>query len=342
MARCAAILLAVPASATAGCVGVAPVGKPTIDLDAAKARSAEIGTRPTTRTRVRQLLGEPWTASEALGVEVYRTTGKQRNLMVIFAPYPVPLPFLSDKLAAYTLVTYDADGQVAVIASDFARAAPGEASGVVIHAGEFEFTHAFRDHVSMSLDGYRQAFAAHASGSACTVLLTCDPARLAEVAGIGHCVCAANRAVDDGPRSMLWVLSPAILPPSPASGGDCHGLGGALLGAGAPRPGICVVNRQNLYPVTLPAGRHRLHFPTGLGGGTGPETELDCRAGEVSYATLGGGFMRCGLFESLVRDDRAVGATVQLSPEPPAVPTELRVIVNDNGRWLFPPDSTSH
>jgi hypothetical protein len=93
--------------------------------------------------------------------------------MVIFAPYPVPLPFFSDKLEACTLVTYGAGGQVAVVASDFARAALGEASGVVIRAGDSEFTHAFRDHVSMSLDGYRQASAAHASGSACTVLVAC-------------------------------------------------------------------------------------------------------------------------------------------------------------------------
>jgi hypothetical protein len=128
---------------------------------------------------------------------------------------------------------------------------------------------------------------------------------------------------------------------SPAPGTDCLRLGGTLLGVDAPRPGTCVVNRQNLYPVTLPAGRHVLHFPTDLGG-KGPEAELDCRSGEVNYATLGGGFMRCGLFDRPVRDDRAVGATVSLSPDLPAASRDVRVIVNDNGRWLLPPASPAY
>lgn len=341
MARCAAILLAAMAIAIAACAAVAPVGEPTVDLDAMQAQATEIGARPTTRASVRQLLGEPWMANEALGVDVYRAQGKQHNFMVIFAPYPVPLPFFSDKLEAYTLVTYGTDGQVTAIASDFAQAVPGEASAVVIRAGDFEFTHTLRDVLSMSLDGYLRASAGHASGPVCTVLVTCDPARLADVAGIGHCVCAADLAVDGGPRSVLWVLNPAVMPPPPASGIDCLKLGGTRLGADAPRPGLCVVNRQNLYPVTIPAGRRVLNFPTGPGG-KGPEAELDCRAGEVSYATLGGEFMRCGLFDRLVRDDRAVGATVSLSPNLPAALTDARVIVNDNGRWLFLPVSTSH
>lgn len=341
MNRCAALLPAILASAIAACAFETPVGEPTIDLEAAQARATQIGARPTDRAGVRQLLGDPWLASDALGVDVYRLQGKQRNALVIFAPYPVPVPSLSNELEAYTLVTYGADGQVTAVASGFAQGEAGLAGSVVIRAGDFEFTHTARDQLSMSVDGYRRASVAQATGSTCTVLVTCDPARLAEVAGSGFCACAAGLAVDDGQRTRLWLLNPAIMPSPQLSESGCLALGGTYLGDDAPRPGTCVVNRQNLYPMTLPAGRHVLHFPTGLSR-KGPVAELDCEAGEVSHATLGGEFMLCSLFARPVRDDRAVGATVSLSPSLPAGPGEVRVIVYDDGQWLLPPTPVAH
>ena len=183
-------LLTVAASLLTGCMTVKPVGQSTIDVQAAEARAAGIDAQPMTRAGVHELLGESWLANESLGVEVYRLQGKQRNLGVIFAPYPVPMPFLSDKLEVFTLVSYDTDGQVIAKAFGYLHAAPGEWPSLVLRAGDFEFVHAPPDTLSVSLDRFLKDRIARTIEPACTVLIGCESASADEIAAAGFCACA--------------------------------------------------------------------------------------------------------------------------------------------------------
>lgn len=336
MHRPVAIALTAAAIALAGCAAAMPVGKPSVDMPAEMARSAEFDTHPSTRADVHAKLGEPWLASEALGVEVYRLQGKQHNVLVVFAPWPVPVPNFSDKLEVYTLVVYDADGRVAARASGFAQAPFPEPSTVILRAGEFEFVHELRDTLSVSLDRYRQLRAASAAGPACTVLAGCDGAPAAEVGANRYCICMANLVLDDGKPRVLTMARPAVIPRSRISEADCLNSGPGYSAFGSPGSGACVYTSHTLYPLSLAPGSHRLRFSL-KAKDPGAAVELACRSGEVNFATLGGKFMSCtGAAGQSWTDTAAASETLSLGLEPPASGLGLRVLVYDNGEWLFP------
>jgi len=331
------ITLALAACAFAGCATEGPVGEPTIDVEAAQARAAEIDRFPINRDGVHALLGAPWLTSETFGVELYRLQGKQRNLMVIFAPYPVPMPFLSDKLEAYSLVIYGADGNVSARASDYLHAAAGESPTLILRAGDFQFVHFLRDSLSVSLDRYLQVRATHSASPTCTVLLGSDPVRLAAADAGGFCTSAVNLYLDDGKRQTLWLTLPAVIPPSRTSEADCRNAGGSYEVFTGDGPGACVFKTRVLYPLTLPVGSHTLRFTTGMSD-KGVLSTPSCQPDELTFATLMGKFMLClHNVDGRVRRDQPGEESVLLGQQPPTTDHQSHVLINDNGTWLYPP-----
>lgn len=331
------ILAALGTCALASCAAQVPVGKPTVDVEAAQTRAAEIDNFPITRDGVHALLGPPWLASETFGVEVYRLQGKQHNFMVVFAPYPVPLPFPSDKLEAYSLVVYGADGNVSARASDHIRTGLGEAPTLILRAGDFQFVHSLRDSLIVSLGRFLEVRNTQLAGSTCMVLLGVDPVRLAEADTGGFCVSAANLYLDDRKRQVLWLSSPVVIPPSRTSDVACRSAGGRYEAFTKDGPSGCIFKSRTLYPLTLPVGSHVLRFTTGLSD-RGLVSRPGCQADEISYATLMGKFMLCMHHDGAgPHRDQPDDEYVLLSSKPPTTDRELHVIVNDNGAWLYPP-----
>lgn len=322
----------------AGCAVSTPVGRPSIDVAAAQSRAAEIDSRPMTRDGVHAVLGEPWLSSEAFGIEVYRLQGKQHNLLVIFAPYPVPLPDFSDKLEAYTLVVYGEDGQVSERTFSFASSSTGSPPMLILRAGEFEFVHGFGDTISVTLDRYLRVRAARTAGPTCTVLLGCDEARLAAAGDGGFCACSTNLRVDGGERRSLSLMAPAIIPSEramPAT--ECEATGGHFQPLGEPGAGSCIYTPRALYPLALVPGRHALAFSMGRSDQLAP-VEVACESESVSRVTVGGKFMLCTRFDNgRMQVDRSQDASISLTKVVLPVQPEVRVLVYDHGVWLYPP-----
>lgn len=336
MNRRSTVALAISAVALAGCAGSMPVGDPTIDVEAIQAQAAEIDRFPINRDGVHALMGAPWLASETFGVEVYRLQGKQPNLMVIFAPYPVPLPFMSDKIEAYSLVVYDADGIVSARASDYVHAGPGDPPTLILSAGEFRFLHFLRDSLTVSLDRYMHFHVADTAGPTCTLFLGTDPVRLAAAETGGFCTSAANLYLDGGKRQNVWLVSPAVIPPSRTTEADCRNAGGSYEVFTNGGPGACLFKHRTLYPLTLPVGNHELRFATGPVD-KGVTSQLDCVADRVTFATLTGKFILCMREEDgRLKRDQPTDEGIELSEQPPGTVRELHVIINDNGTWLYP------
>ena len=333
-------LLVVAASLLTGCMTVESVGKSTIDVQAAEARSAEIDAQPMTRAGVHGLLGEPWLANETLGVEVHRLQGKQRNLGVIFAPYPVPIPFVSDKLEVFTLVGYGTDGQVVAKAFGYLHAAPGEWPSLVLRAGDFEFVHAPPDTLSVSLDRFLNDRIAYPIEPACTVLIGCESAAVDETAAARFCTCAANLYVDEGKRRTLVLARTVVLPGTTVSEAGCRESGGHFRTSDAQVSGMCHLTSQLLHPQTLTPGDHLLRFTLSRSD-EGISGALTCRPAEVAFATLAGRFMTCQRLDQPLAPrpkHSGAGEDVSLSQQVPKATHELRVVVYEDGHWLFPQD----
>jgi len=141
----------------------------------------------------------------------------------------------------------------------------------------------------------------------------------------------ANLALDDRKPRMLTVDRPAVIPHSLMSDADCRNAGSGYQPFGTPGAGVCLYSSRTLYPLALPAGSHRLRFSLKTKD-PGVAGELACQAGETSFATLGGKFMTCtggGAKPSASAETLSLGQEPSPGPEP-------RVIVYDNGEWLYP------
>ena len=334
---------AVMALCLTGCATDVQVGKPTIDTELVAARAAGIVPGRSNRADVHALLGEPWLANEPLGVEVYRLEGKQRNMAVVFAPYPVPLPSFSDKLQVYTLVSYDAEGFVAARASEYVQAAMPDRPTLVVRAGDLEFVHERPDTVSVSLDHYLRTLAGHTAAPACTLLVGCGGARLEEADDLEICFSAAGLHVDEGKRQGLLLARDVMPLRPPASPEACRESGGRYGIFWGQPPEKCLYRLRPLRALALAPGRHSLRFSSGLFD-RGLTAELDCEAGQVTVAELGGEFLRCikpGQSSGRSRDEPAAAGTVALRPYDPDTDGERRVIVYQDDQWLFPPGSTA-
>jgi len=332
---------AIMALGLTGCATDVQVGKPTIDIELVETQAAGIVPGRSNRADVHALLGEPWLANEPLGVEVYRLEGKQRNMAVVFAPYPVPLPFFSDKLQVYTLVSYDAEGSVAAKASEYVQAAMPDRPTLILQAGDLEFVHQPPDTLSVSLDHYLRALAGHAMAPACTLLIGCDGIRLEDADDQAICASAAGLHVDEGKRQGLLLARDVIPLRPPASPEACRESGGRYGVFWGQSLDKCLYRLRLIHPLALTPGHHTLRFSSGLFD-RGLTAELDCEAGQVTVAELGGEFLKCiklGQSTWRNRDELATAGTVSFRPHDPAADGKLRVIIYQDDQWLFPPGS---
>lgn len=341
MNRWSVIPIAITTITLAGC-GSIPVGDATIDVEAAQARAAQIDVKSMTRDEVHALMGVPWLANDAFGVEVYRLQGKQRNLMIILG---VPMPDFSTGLEACTLVTYGADGLVSEVASNFGVGQSPGPPTLILRAGGIEFVLGgfAHDTLSVPLERYLEVRSAVPAGATCTVLVGGDRARVPVGRGEGCCMSSPALSIDGAGQRVLRLMVPVGIPAARGmSKADCQNLGGnfGYLGtSGEHDAGPCMFTTPRArYPLTLPAGTHVLHFT--LGSHADVISTVTCQADQVTFATLGGKFVGC-IGNTGPAGDHPGPATVSLSPQAPTSDGEPRVTIYDNGTWLYPPTSVT-
>lgn len=316
----------------AGC-GELPVGEPTVDVEAAQSRAERIDVRSMTRDEVHALMGQPWIADDAFGVEVYALQGKQRQVLLILG---VPMPTFSDALAAYSLVTYGADGVVSALASDHAQnSGPQGPPTLVLRAGDFEFIHAVHDTLSTSLEHYLAVRSMLGSADTCTVLLGAERAPPPADGTAWFCSSLPELSVDGAGKRALRLAESSVIPYHRGmTMNDCRSLGGSFLPVGAPDRGSCLLTSRARYPLTLPVGTHVLHFTSGSDADV--ISTLECKAGEVSFATLYGKFTRCfALGGSAPQASKVTEASVSFGERAPAGAGAPAVVINDDGQWLY-------
>lgn len=283
-------LLAIACALLAACASEVPLGRPDLGAEEIQASAEGIRVPGTTRAAVHAALGEPWVSTARGDAEVFRLSGKQHRMLLVFAPYPVPLPMPGERLAGYTLVNYSDDGVVAAVDAGFRRSeAFDRTKGLLLRAGAYEFVHAMNDTLSVALDDFRRELAAVAPRPACTVILGCeravDAAPLSDLEGD---VCFTRVEVDGAKavelplvQVMSWPLDDVATEARPAAEQACRDAGGRTIGT------LCFVDRRLLHPLLLDPGRHALRFTSRHLAGEA-SGEFECVSGAVVFATLSG------------------------------------------------------
>ena len=320
------------------------MGQPTLTEQDVLGRATTIREHPMTRSGVHAILGEPIIASDPRGVEVFRLDGKQRKMVLFFAPYPIPMPGPTEKPEGYVLVTYDDGGRVAAIDSGFASSPGiGATTTLVLRAGDYEFMHAADDMLSVSLDRFLRDRAVAPPAPACTLLVACKQACTFHAPAVKSCgVCWSRVEVDAAPQRELPVLQFAMYamgtakeapdggPPAADPAAACEAIGGA------PDGSTCMIVRRSFVPLNLTAGRHPLRFTARQLAGE-VKGEAVCPPGELVFATLGGEVIDSYSLSKQLGAHLKTGAatgSVTFSNEAPASVREQRVLVNQNGQWL--------
>jgi hypothetical protein len=347
----AASWLAALALAAWGCAaeiaGHQPFTREDIAAEATAARESQ-----RTRAEVREALGEPWLSSESRRIDVFRTTGKQRNALVIFAPYPIPLPSFSEKYRGFTLVSYDAVGRVGSAESGFTTSTLGQPnSSFGIAAGDYLLVDGTLGR-TLSVSAVR--FAADVTGRAaapgCLLLVACDTNRPAHAAyGSAQAMAAAldgapgacwnQLSIDGAERQRLtlfnaWYFTVNASWPSARA----RELGAELC---REDPGFCFVGHDYFAPVQIAPGAHRLRFSAQAVDGE-LAGELSCQPGEVVFAKLVSETREAyGFGRQLTHGLKLVAATgrVEISRELPASLARHTVLIAEAGKWLLPEDA---
>lgn len=320
------------------------MGQPTLTEQDVLGRAAAIREHPMTRSGVHAILGEPIIAGDPQGVEVFRLDGRQRKMLLFFAPYPVPMPGPTEKLEGYVLVSYDDGGHVAAIDSGFASSPGiGATTTLVLRAGDYEFMHAADDMLSVSLDRFLRDHAAASPALACTVLVACEQACTGHAPAVTHCgVCWSLVEVDDAPQRDMPVLqlamyamgtakeAPAGGPPAVDPAAACRAIDGT------PEGSTCMIVRRSFVPLSLSADRHRLRFTARHLAGE-VKGEVACQPGELIFATLAGEVIDSYSLSKQLGAHLKTGAakgSVTFGSEAPASVRDQRVVINHGGQWL--------
>jgi hypothetical protein len=331
--------------ALTACAFEKPLHEP-FDSEAVSGRTEIVDAAGMTREQVRMRLGAPWIADEARRVDLYRLSGKQRRLLVVLAPYPVPLPSFSHRYLGYTLVSYAADGHVDGADSAFVIEAFGEIPTApeehkpIARAGDYSVVHPSDGReklaLSVSLERFLKDRPATARNDVCTVLIGCAP-RPASDAHDGFCWPSVR--VDDGAKRelllrALWVVRPPDATTSSAGEPPIATAGGESRTCTANH---CVVEQSFLVPLELAPGKHHLRLGNRYYDGQ-VHGELSCRAGELLFAQEHGEITDVySMSEQLSRRlnmGRAQGA-VEFTSEPPPALAGSRVLLNQGGKWLL-------
>jgi hypothetical protein len=315
-----------------GCAAEIPLNRG-LDSTEVDSRTQAINVAGMNREEVIARLGEPWIADPARRVDVFRASEKQHNAVVIFAPYPVPLPSFSRQFSAYSLVVYGPDGMVEGADHVFAVTGVGvrgpEVAGAkpAARAGDYEFEQPNQgpSHATLSVTHARwlkdRAREPRPTGE-CTVVTVCG-ARTSESAGGAGSggVCWQLLRVDGNDLGQAVVMNLW----SVFGAGEVQARATAMVGSRAGTlycrsPGGCIFVGPISTAISLPAGTRELSYSSSSLEG-GANARLDCAPGELWYARVGGKLeRRYSVSEQLVHGMRigSASGTVHLSRELPA------------------------
>lgn len=333
MSSLARLGILVVASLLAGCVGTVPLGEPGVREQDVLGRTAQLHVGTTTRAEVHAALGEPLLADERASAEVFRVTGKQRQMAVFFVPYPIPMPAPSAKQEGYTLVTYDDTGVLLAVDGALTTSAGFEPTAhLVLWASDHEFVHGRADRLLVRQERFLRDRAASADAASCTLLVGCEQ-RCADVppGGVGCGVCWTRLQVDDGAVQDLplidwitWSVGAADEGSRSTREAACRDMGGNVLYEN------CSLWRRYLVPLRLAPGPHALRAtsPTLRGEVSG---RFDCEPGEFVFALLAGEVTETYSLSRQVKERFKTGAasgSIRFSREPPPQLQGQRVIVS--------------
>ena len=270
-------------------------------------------------------------------MEVYRAQDTQHKMLLVFAPYPVPVPMPGNKFEAYTLVSYAPDGRVAGVEAALGQgglSSPGPLY-VRVHADGIEFIRDRETTLAIPLARFLEHRAADVS-SACTVLASCSAGRL----------CWNRVQVDGGSTRTLPItrqMPPIGAAGEPAADADTTATVATESCGDVPMlPGVgrCVAPDDLIHrrwvPLELPAGHHTLAF-TSRWNTAEPKGEFDCQPGQLVYATLSGEVLATlTLAQQLQHGLRLYDAVAEVafSSEPPAEPAVDSVVIRYDEEWL--------
>jgi hypothetical protein len=280
-------------SLLAGCVGTVPLGEPGVREEDVLGRSAQLHVGTTTREQVHATLGEPLLADERASAEVFRITGKQRQMAVFFVPYPIPMPAPSAKQDGYTLVTYDDEGVLFAVDGALTTSAGFEPTAqLVLWAGDHEFVHGRSDRLLVRQERFLRDRAAGADAASCTLLVGCEQrcadAAVAGIAADDCGVCWTRLQLDDGPvqelplvEFVLWPLGEAGSSARSAREATCVAAGGRVTFD------HCALTRHQLVPLRLTPGPHSLRATSATLRGE-VSSRFECEPGGLLFVTLAG------------------------------------------------------
>lgn len=201
---------------------------------------------------VSQVLGTPWLASIAWGVEVYRDARTQTEVL---STTIIPSGRLQDDIYRYTLVSYGADRTATATASGIHRkpskwrmTQPIELKDLALflQAGDFTFAAGWEDrHETLMISpAARDTFLAAAGQSSdATVVIGC-----------GLHLCPAKLSIDGGPTLLIpYRLNPAI------PGGNAPLITGNTADTVVPYPASGVFPiRDTIAAIRVSPGTHTL------------------------------------------------------------------------------------
>jgi len=310
VSRCLGMGLA--AAMLGACAGGVPLRESQIEASL-PARTASIVPGQTDRAAVRQLLGEPWLASEYWRFDLFRMTGQDMEALVIFAPVPVPVGVFSDDVRGYVLVNYKANGTVGAFDRgvtygenlSWRRPLQGDDS-ILLMAGEDRFaveTGAHTPSVFISAQRRDEYLSTLQPGDQCSALVGC---------------------LQDNCSNALVL-----------DGGEARPLPGALLRIRRPDAGgIEVLTQTWLAPLTLQPGQHRMEIPPNPHTTLEASTEFSCAAGELVYAAI-----------EIESSDKSqawrhwktqVHGSINVSAQMPKEFREQPMLIWRDDRWLVP------
>ena len=327
----------------AGCEVGIPIGDPAFSEPEVATRAESLRSPLTTRQQVQAALGAPASSAPDGSADVFHVTDVQRQLTLIGVfPAIIPVPGLSIRHTAYTLVAYDASGNVTAVDAAYRRtdSATELQGGVVLRADDYEFVHGQTDLLLIAPDRYFTTLAT--DGSYCTVLAGCGhPSCSAFLPGepAPDCgVCWTRLQVDDGPVQEVPLLqvvswrfeddaSPDTAGGTPTAASRCEELGGRAFNGSVQ---LCILSRYSMMPLRLSPGRHRLVATSKPLDGEA-RGEFECAAGEVVYAALDGEVTQRYSFSKQLGAGLRVGSatgSITFSPESPPGLEGQRVILN--------------
>jgi outer membrane protein assembly factor BamE (lipoprotein component of BamABCDE complex) len=294
------------ALALAGCAEFnTTVSKPEL-LPAYDEQRATIEAGKTTRAEVRELLGEPWLASESWGFELYTFSDRRRDVWWLMAPLlPVPVGASKREVTAYTLVTWNEDGTVGAFSS-----------GTVVNGAVGEYSMLIRsDHLTLAVQADSQPPA---------IILWADPGRLESFleARRESTTCTLVAGCDAGESCPDMVVGfddypPLIRTPRFSTWfalDRCRG------------HHDCISTLA--YPFDLAPENHRLQLRTGYPLCDGQaDIEFSCAPGQVLFARLRADELR-------QRRDCKMTLTAEFVDQLPPEWSGRGVVLWRNGNWI--------